>query len=88
LGQGWRARARGAAQQTALDGMVLLEVFQQQFQRPLPISEKVNFDSLLRCCAKALVCQAPDWPWFIKALELNARSIYGDLVIAQAKSTP
>jgi hypothetical protein len=45
-------------------------------------------DSLLCWRTEGLVYQAPDWPWFIKAVELNARSIYGDLVIAQAKSTP
>jgi hypothetical protein len=36
----------------------------------------------------ALVYQAPDWPCFINAVALNHGSIYGDLVIAQAKSTP
>jgi hypothetical protein len=36
----------------------------------------------------SLVYQDPDWPCFIKAIELNRRSIYGDLVIAQARSTP
>jgi len=36
----------------------------------------------------ALVYQDPDWPCFIKAIGLNARSIYGELVIAPAKSTP
>lgn len=35
-----------------------------------------------------LVYQDLDWPWFIKAIELNPGSVYGDLVIAQAKSTP
>lgn len=35
-----------------------------------------------------LVYQDPDWPSFIKGLELNRYSIYGELVIAQAKSTP
>jgi hypothetical protein len=38
--------------------------------------------------ASALVYQAPDWPCFINAIALNAGSIYGELVIAQAKSTP
>jgi len=35
-----------------------------------------------------LVYQDPDWACIIKALGLNDGSIYGDLVIARAKSTP
>lgn len=35
-----------------------------------------------------LVYQASDCPSFINAVALNAGSIYGDLVIAQVKSTP
>lgn len=38
--------------------------------------------------ANALVYQATDWPCFVKAVALNPGSIDGDLVIAQAKSTP
>jgi len=48
----------------------------------------VNFYSFLGRCATVLVYQGSDWPCFIKGLELNPRSIYGDLVIAQAKPTP
>jgi hypothetical protein len=36
----------------------------------------------------ALVYQATDWACYINALVLNPGSIYVDLVIAQAKSTP
>ena len=35
-----------------------------------------------------LVYQAPDWACYINAVALNRGSIYGDLVIAQAESTP
>lgn len=35
-----------------------------------------------------LVYQGADWPCYIKAIGLNPGSIYGDLVIAWAKSTP
>jgi hypothetical protein len=48
----------------------------------------MNLSSLLRWQTGMLVYQDPDWPCFLNALELNAGSIYGDLVIAQAKSTP
>jgi hypothetical protein len=48
----------------------------------------MNLDSVLSWWIDALVYQAADWPWFIKALELNHGSIYGDLVIAPGKSTP
>ena len=50
--------------------------------------EPMNLDSLLGWRASLLVYQASDWAWFIKAVVLNHRSIYGELVIAQAKSTP
>jgi hypothetical protein len=48
----------------------------------------MNEDSVLRWRTAALVYQASDWACFIKALELNHCSIYAELVIAQAKSTP
>jgi hypothetical protein len=48
----------------------------------------MNINSFLFWRTGVLVYQAPDWPCFIKALELNGGSIYGDLVIAQGKSTP
>lgn len=48
----------------------------------------MNFCSFFSRCAMALVYQAADWPCYIKGLELNPSSIYGDLVIAQVKSTP
>jgi hypothetical protein len=44
--------------------------------------------SIFSRCATALVYQVSDWPCYIKGLELNSGSIYGDLVIAQVKSTP
>jgi hypothetical protein len=47
----------------------------------------MNKYSFLSWRTAALVYQGADWPWFIKAIELNRRSIYGDLVIAQARST-
>ena len=48
----------------------------------------MNQNSVLSRHTIALVYQARDWPCIIKALVLNAGSIYGDLVIAQAISTP
>jgi hypothetical protein len=48
----------------------------------------MNNDSTFGPWASALVYQAPDWPCFINTIALNAGSIYGELVIAQAKSTP
>jgi hypothetical protein len=52
------------------------------------LPQEVNNCSVFARHAAALVYQGPDWPCFIKAIELNAGSIYGDLVIAQGKSTP
>jgi len=48
----------------------------------------MNICSALGRHTIVVVYQAPDWACFINAVELNDRSIYGDLVIAQAKSTP
>jgi hypothetical protein len=48
----------------------------------------VNLNPFLGWCAVILVYQRPDWPFFINEVALNAGSIYGDLAIAQAKSTP
>jgi hypothetical protein len=48
----------------------------------------MNICSLFRWQTGGLVYQGPDWPCFLNALELNAGSIDGDLVIAQAKPTP
>jgi len=48
----------------------------------------MNIYSVFRWRTEVLVYQATDWPCIINALELNRGSIYGDLVIAQAKSTP
>lgn len=48
----------------------------------------MNLYSYLVWQTDVLVYQDPDWPCFIKALGLNPGSIYGELVIAQAKSTP
>jgi hypothetical protein len=50
--------------------------------------EEMNKYSMFGPWASALVYQAPDWPCFINAIALNAGSIDGELVIAQAKSTP
>jgi len=50
--------------------------------------QEVKISSIIAWPTQALVYQAADWPCFIKALELNPRSIYGELVIAQEKSTP
>ena len=72
----------------SLDDMVRLDAFQQQFQRATVPAERLNLDSILRWRTGALVYQAPDWPCYINALELNRGSIYGDLVIARAESTP
>jgi hypothetical protein len=48
----------------------------------------MNKYSMFGPWVSALVYQAPDWPCFINAIALNAGSIDGELVIAQAKSTP
>jgi len=48
----------------------------------------MNIGSFFSRHTGPLVYQGPDWPCFIKGLGLNDGSIYGDLVIAQAKSTP
>jgi hypothetical protein len=48
----------------------------------------VNLNSLFNQWPSALVYQEADWPCFINAVALNSGSIYGELVIAQAKSTP
>lgn len=48
----------------------------------------MNFCTIFCWRAIALAYQATDWACFIKGLALNAGSIYGELVIAQAKSTP
>jgi hypothetical protein len=51
-------------------------------------TQNMNLYSYLGWWTAGLVYQEPDWPWFIKTIELNPSSIYGDLVIAPAKSTP
>jgi hypothetical protein len=48
----------------------------------------MNLHSFFRWQTSMLVYQAPDWPCFINAVALNRGSIYGELVIALAYSTP
>jgi hypothetical protein len=86
----WLMKVREVADRRprGLNEIVCLEAFQQRFQRSGGASERLNANSPFCPRANALVYQAPDWACFINAIALNDGSIYGELVIAQAESTP
>ncbi|MCP3461985.1 hypothetical protein [Bradyrhizobium sp. CCGUVB23] len=71
-----------------MNGLVRVRTILLRFQVAKRGPQETAKDSALQHPDVVLVYQAPDQPCFVIPLELNAGSLYGDLVIAWIDSTP
>jgi hypothetical protein len=69
-------------------GLVRVRSIPLQIQPAERTVEEVDLCSILQGAAPALVYQVSDQPCIIIIVGMNSSSLYGDLVIALAYSTP
>jgi hypothetical protein len=69
-------------------GLVRVRSILLQIQPAERATEGVDSSSILQGAGPTLVYQASDQPCFVNIVEMNWSSLYGDLEIALAYSTP